>query len=264
MIKFIIKEGVLMIRLNFFDNGEVGELKYFGLGHLIPIIIMGIIIFLIIKYHEQIRNWRHEPGLRMAMAFVMIIAEMSYFWLKLNPKGSLVLPNVTDHLPITVCGWACVFGSFLLLSKNKTLFDINYFWVFAGSINALITPAVITSNGPTHFRYYQFWIEHTMLFISMIYMIYVHQMRPTWRSMVKSFVALLVLALIAIYVNHLLPGANYLFLASVEEGDSILNVLPTNLGFRLLIMGSIIMVMYFIVYLPWFIKDYKYKKMRLA
>ena len=79
----------------------------------------------------------------------------------------------------------------MVIGKTQSLFDISYFWLFSGSIFALITPTVITYTGPTRFRYYQFFVEHTAGYVAVFYMIFVHKMRPTFRSMVKSYVALL-------------------------------------------------------------------------
>lgn len=245
-----------MYFLGFLDNGAPGEFKYFSIAHLIPLILMGLVMFFIIKYKDAIRNWKHEANLRLIYAFIMIIMDMSYYWLILSPS---INPSLVEHLPIRVCGWACIIGALLLVSKNKTLFDINYFWVFAGSVNALITPAVITNAGPDHFRYYQFWIEHTSLFISMTYMIFVHKMRPTWKSYLKSFVSLFLLAMIAIAVNKSIPGANYLYLEGAVEGSSILNLLPSNFWLRFVVMLVLANILFVLAYLPWIIKDSKNK-----
>ena len=79
--------------------------------------------------------------------------------------------------------------------------------------------------------------------------------------MVKSYVALLVLAVIAYFTNNMLgPGANYLFMARPESTPSVLDILPPNFALRLLVMASVITLMYFLAYLPWFIKDKKEKQ----
>ena len=190
------------------------------------------------------------------MAFIMIICEMSYFWRMVGVPS--LGANPAEHLPITVCGWGIIFGSYMVLGKSQRLFDITYFWLFAGTIFALAFPTMITYTGPTRFRYYQFWLEHIMGYIATFYMMFVHKMRPNFRSAVRSYVALIGLAVIAYFANKLIgPGANYLFLAEAEETASILDILPTNFGLRILVMGSIITMLYFVSYLPWLIKDKK-------
>ncbi len=238
----------------FFKLGVDGEFQYFTMAHFIPLIIMVGIIFLIYKKRIFLRQYKNEKNIRLVLAFIMIIADMSYFWQKMY-IGS----NIKDHLPLTICGWAAIIGAFLLLSESKFLFDINYFWVLAGSSNALITPAVITDSGPMHFRYYQFWIEHTSIFIALFYMIFVFKMRPTIRSFIRSFIALCILGVISIYVNSQIEGANYLFLATTEIGDSVLNFLPTNLYIRVPIMATVIIILFMLAYLPYYIKDIKQK-----
>ena len=239
----------------FFGAGKTVEFENFSLAHFLPIICLGAVIYLLYRYREKIRDYKHESTVRLAMGFVLIITEMSYFWRLVGVES--LNANPVDHLPITVCGWVVIFASFMVVAKNQTLFDIVYFWAFAGSTFGILTPTVITYTGPTRFRYYQFWLEHMSGFVAVFYMIFVHKFRPTWKSMAKSYGLLVVLAGIAIMTNDMLPGANYLFLARPESTASILDVLPSNYAVRLLIMASVITALFFLIYLPWFLKDRK-------
>lgn len=239
----------------FFDHGTPGEFQYFTLPHFIPILLMILIIYLIYKYRDKIREWKHEDTIRLVLAMTLIFADMSYFWHKIY-----IGAEIRNHLPITICGWAALLSGFMLLSKKQGLFDIVYFWVLAGSINALITPAVIIDNGPTHFRYYQFWIEHTSIFIAVFYMLFVHKFKVNFKSFIRAFIAIIVMALIAIYVNSNIEGANYLFLATTEAGESVLNFLPSNLGMRLLVMSGILFTMFGAAYVPWIYINKKQKQ----
>ena len=244
----------------FFGKGETEEFTNFGLAHLLPILVGVGIIFLIYRYREQLQNCKNEAYFRYAMAFLMIFSEMSYYW-RLVGLSDMLTPNAVDHLPITVCGWVVVFGSYMVIGKSQTLFDLIYFWAFAGSIFALITPTVITFTGPTRFRYYQFWIEHLIGYIAIFYMIFVHKMRPTIKSAIKSYGALAVLAVIAFFANRLIgPGANYLFMAKPEDTPSILDILPPNFALRLLVMAAAVTTLYALAYLPWYLIDRKAKK----
>ena len=243
----------------FFGQGDTIEFENFTLAHFLPILIAAGIIYLIYRFRNTIRDLKHEINFRYVLAFMMIICEMSYFW-RLVAVPSLGA-NPIDHLPITVCGWAVIFCSFLAIGKSQTLFDISYFWLFSGSVFALITPAVISYTGPTRFRYYQFWAEHTLGYVAVFYMIFVHGMRPTVKSAVKSYLALLVLAVVAYFSNRLIGnGANYLFLASPEEAPSVLDILPPNFLLRTLIMAAVITALFGVAYLPWYLKDRKAKK----
>ena len=149
----------------------------------------------------------------------------------------------------------------MMIGKSQKLFDIVYFWLLSGSLFALITPTPLTFCGPTRFRYYQFWLEHTLGYIAVFYMIFIHKMRPYLKSILKSYIALVVLAVIAYFTNQMLgPGANYLFMAKPEATPSILDILPPNFGLRIFIMGLAVTTLFFLSYLPWLIID---KKKRL-
>ena len=132
-------------------------------------------------------------------------------------------------------------------------------WKGLGSLFALATPTPLTFTGPTRFRYYQFWLEHTLGYIAIFYMIFVHGMRPTVRSAFKSYAALVVMAAIAYGVNRMSPGANYLYMARPEAAPSILDILPPNFTLRLIIMAAAMALMYALAYLPWAIRDRKNK-----
>ncbi len=243
----------------FFGIGTEVEFKHFSIAHLIPILVAAAIIYCIWRFRTPLGNYKHEGKVRMGLAFVAIITEMSYFWrMACHPD---LEGNPEEYLPITVCGWAVVFCSYLVVTKSQTLFDIAYFWLFSGTVFGLLTPTVITYCGPTRFRFYQFWLEHTIGYIIIFYMMFVHKMRPTWKSFIKSAAAISILLFIAIFVNEMLgPPANYLFVAGVEDTASVLNLLPKNDVLRVLLMAAIIMVMFFLAYLPWFLKDRKAKK----
>jgi hypothetical integral membrane protein (TIGR02206 family) len=251
----------------FFGKGDVEEFRYFSLAHLIPILILGVILFLIIKYRDQLAKSPREEKNRVIMSVIMIVAEMSYFWRLLHPDLDA---NVYDHLPITICGIANVICAFMLLTKSKKCFDIVYFLVLGTSINAIITPAVLTYCGPTRYRYYQYWTEHMMLFISVFYMMFVHKMRPTWKSYIPSVAVLVSIGLLAVFANWLLGSgytpdnhyttANYLFINAVEDGFSIANFLPSNPWLKWLCIFGIVSVLYLLPYIPWIIIDNRKKK----
>ncbi len=246
----------------FFGDGTEEEFSNFTLAHFLPILLAVGVIFLIWRFREKLRNSKKDEIFRYVMAFALIISEMSYFWRLVGMPE--LNPNPVDHLPITVCGWSVVLASFMVIGKNQKLFDIVYFWLFSGTIFALITPTVITYTGPTRFRYYQFWVQHTLGYVAVFYMIFVHGLRPTFKSAVRSWVWLAVLGVVAFCVNRYLgPGANYLFLAKPEDTPSILDILPPNFALRTLVMVAVVTTLYFLAYLPWLLKDRKAQKTQI-
>ena len=241
--------------LYFFGAGNEQEFALFTLAHILPIVWMVAMILLLHRFREPIRKWKHEGYLRYILAFGLICAEMAYYW-RLVAIPALG-PNPVEHLPIGVCTWALIFCSYMVIGKSQTLFDIAYFWLLSGSVFALLTPTPLTYTGPTRFRYYQFWAAHTLPFIAVFYMIFIHGMRPNRKSILKAYIALFVLAVIAFWANTMIPGANYLFLAKPEAAPSVLDILPPNFFLRTAIIAAVITLLFGVAYLPWHLKDKK-------
>ena len=243
----------------FFGQGDTIEFTNFSLAHFVPILVAAALIFLIYRKRNTLLDSKYDTAIRYILAFALIVSEMSYYW-RLIAMPELG-PNPVDNLPITVCGWVVVFSSYMLIGKTQSLFDICYFWLFSGSIFALITPTVISYTGPTRFRYYQFWAEHLLGYVAVFYMIFVHKLRPTIKSGIRAYVALVVLAVVAYFANQIIgPGANYLFMARPEDTPSILDILPSNFVLRLFIMAAAVSALFVVCYLPWYFIDRKAKK----
>ena len=241
----------------FFGQGTDPEFALFTPAHFMPVLLLLVVIFLMRRYREQIRRSRYEETMRYILAFALIISDMSYYWRLVGAPW--LQPGPVENLPIGVCGWAVIFCSYMLIGKKQFLFDISYFWLLSGSLFALITPTPLTYTGITRFRYYQFWMEHTLGYVAIFYMIFVHGMRPTVRSAFRSYAALVIMAVIAYGVNCMIPGANYLYMARPEAAPSVLDILPPDFALRLSIMAAVITAMYALAYLPWAWMDRKDK-----
>lgn len=239
----------------FFGAGTEVEFSLFTPAHFAPVLLALAVILLIRRHRNALANWKYEENLRYVLCFALLISDMAYYWRLVGVPA--LHPGPVENLPIGVCGWAVIFCGIMVIGKSRKLFDIAYFWLLSGSLFALITPTPLTYTGPTRFRYYQFWAEHTLGYIAIFYMIFVHNFRPNFRSMIRSYIALWVMAAIAYSVNIMIPGANYLYMARPEAAPSVLDILPPNFALRLVIMAAVITAMFGLAYLPWYLKDKK-------
>ena len=240
---------------HFFGQGSEPEFALFTLPHIMPILLLFAALFLLYRYRDALKKSPHETMFRYVLGFALIICDMSYYW-RLS-SAPWLSNGAVEHLPIGVCAWSVIFCAFMVIGKSQRLFDIAYFWLLSGSLFALITPTPLTYCGPTRYRYYQFWLEHTLGYVAIFYMIFVHGMRPTLRSFKRSYCALILLAVFAAWVNSMIPGANYLYMARPESAPSILDILPPNYALRTAIIAAGITVLFVLAYLPWYMKDRK-------
>ena len=244
----------------FFGYSETPVFKYFSLAHILPIVFLIVGIFLVYHFREKLRNWKHEDFFRSLVGVLLIFNECSYYWRLLYVGNSQDGTQMMTFLPLQVCEWTAYISAFMLLKKNRHLYDIAFYISLTLGLIPIFTPAVIMRTGLMHYRYYSFWIEHTVPMIAVFYMTFVHGFRPDFRKVYKPYVMLCVLAVFAIYANINIPDANYMYLAAGTPGDSLANVLPSNLWLRLLVAFFIVTALFVLLSLPQIISEIKKKK----
>ncbi len=244
----------------FFGYSETPIFKYFSLAHLLPILLLAIGIFLVYRYRDRLRDWKHEDTFRTLMGVLLIFNECSYYWRLLYVGNSQDGTQMLTFLPLEVCEWTAYIAAFMLLKKNRHLYDIAFYITLTLGLIPLVTPAVLTRSGLAYFRYYSFWIEHIVPMLGVFYMTFVHGFRPDFRKVYKPLLMLSVLACFAIYANLNIPDANFMYLAAGTPGDSLANVLPSNIWLRLLVAFLILCVLFTLVSLPQIIREMKQKR----
>lgn len=247
----------------FFGYSETPIFKYFSLAHILPILFLGIGIFLIYRYRDKLRNWKYEDAFRTLTGVWLIFNECSYYWRLLYVGNSQDGTQMMTFLPLQVCEWTAYIAAFMLIKKNKHMYDIAFYITLTLGLIPIVTPAVIEKLGLGHYRYYSFWIEHIFPMLGVFYMTFVHGFRPNFRKVYKPFAMLSILACFAIYANLHIPDANYMYLAAGTPGDSLANVLPSNIWARLAVAFLIVCVLFTLVSLPQIIKEIKEKRAKI-
>ena len=234
--------------------------EYFSLAHFAPIILLGVAIFLAYRYRDKLKGWKYEDAFRSILGVILIFGECAYYWRLLYVGNSQDGTQMLTFLPLEVCEWTAFLCAFMLLKKNRHLYDIVFYVTLTLGLIPLVTPATLTYSSPAYLRYYLFWIEHTVPIFAVFYMTFVHGFRPDFRKAYKPIGALSILATFAIIANFNIEGANFMYLAAGTSGDSLANILPSNIWLRLLVGFAIISVLFTLVSLPQIIKEIKAKR----
>ena len=230
----------------FFGYGEPGTFQPYSLMHFLPILLTIGLLVLVWFQRERLRAWPGEIHLRFVWAFVMMLVEMGYYWRLLYVGDEYGTYLLLDRLPLQVCEWGLFCCMFMMPSKSKILFGINFFVTLVGAGIACIIPqTVLKTCGPAHFRYYQYWGEHLLPIAGTIYMMIVHRMRPRYRDLWISVGSLALLAIPCIIANEAIPGSNYMYL-NLE-----VSFLPQNQYLRALIYFVLITLLFHLLWLVW-------------
>ena len=248
----------------FFGFSLTKDFHEFSFAHFAPLILLCVALYLTYRYREKIAKWKGEETLRFILAAIIIINECAYWWRLLYVGNGNNGKQLLTKIPLEVCQWSAFLVAFMTMKKSKHLYDITVYICLTLGVIPLFTPAVIASTGPRYWRYYQFWIEHTLPIYCVLYVTFVHGFRPNWRKIYKPLILLGCMATLAIIANLNIPGANFLYLASGTTGNSLANVLPENIGVRLVLYSAILAVLFTIVSIPQIVSEAKKKKMALA
>lgn len=90
-----------------------------------------------------------------------------------------------EDLPLYICRFACFLLPILFLTNSKKLFGVLYFWIMAGTINAVITPDL--KYGLPHYESIFYWLIHCGLIMSILYGVFVHKWRPAKSDIWSAF-----------------------------------------------------------------------------
>ena len=99
--------------------------------------------------------------------------------------------------PLQLCHWNAVVAALLLATRWNALRPIVYFWGFALSTQAMITPSL--SEGPAIYPFWFFWSTHGIIIGVALYEVFARGYRPTPRDYGIACAAA------AVYVAVVLP-----------------------------------------------------------
>lgn len=234
-----------------FFNDEIGiALPWFGFWHLLQLFITVLVVFLIVRYKEQIRNYKHEKRVRIIIGVTLIVLELCvHVWYLVNGTW-----DFWHMLPLDLCAINVYLATVLIFTKNRKLFGVIYFWGF-GAVLSVVFPDI--PYGPDRLRFYQFFYAHMMFLWIYMYMIFVHQYYPTVKEFFRSCAILFVLAIGIILPINLLLEENYMFVVSAD-GTPL--EIYEHLG--QFWYTSITVVVIFFVALLWYLPIYRYLKKR--
>jgi len=133
------------------------------------------------------------------------------------------------------------------------MFEILVFWIIGGTLQAVITPDI--SVGFPSFDFFRYWTVHLGLLVIIFYAIFVFKMKPTFKSIFKSFLALQVYVVIMILINYLLK-ANYFYLNEKPKSASLLDYFG-EWPYYIIVAQLIVLPLFFLIYLPFYFSGKK-------
>lgn len=250
----LIMEELLMNRL--LDMDSTLSFTAYSLPHIIALLILIGLAVLLYRYRVPLRDESHGNWVRYGLLALLALSEITLnMWYVTQNRY-----DVKDTLPFELCTISLYISIFMLLLKSRGLFQIVYFIGIGGALQALLTPAL--SYGFPHYRFIEFFVAHMAIILTVLYMVWVEQYRPTLRSVMITMLFLNILLLVVGTINKL-TGGNYMFLSRKPETASLLDVLGPY-PWYLLSLELVALFIFLLLYLPFAILKHLHHKQKQA
>ncbi len=191
------------------------QFSFMGTSHVIVILTIVVISILTYKYRERLK--RYKKWIRMMMGVTLLILHITkYVWLYFNG-----IHELDNFLPLHLSSMTTMLMGIILIINHEGLCKIIYFWAMIAGLQATFVPEL--EHGFNHLRFYQFFIDHALLFYAPFFMTVIYGYRPTYKTLWKSYFYLFLYALFVMMMDFMLD-VNYMIL---KEKPSI----PTPLDY---------------------------------
>lgn len=230
------------------DNFSGNAFELFSKPHLYGLLGVAVFNIFMVYILKLIDSDKMNIYFANALATLLILQELSLnIW-----RISIGQWSVATSLPFHLCGLGIIFSAFMLVRKDKKLYEFLYFWALAGASQAMLQPDIGIYGFP-HYRFFQFFISHGLFFAAIIFATFIYGFRPKFRSIYKAFVITNVFAFF-IGIFNFIFNSNYMFLAHKPETASILDFFgPWPL--YIIPLEFITIFLFTLVYVPFWIKD---------
>ena len=254
MWKFVIKISIIYIRVkifmaNFFSKIGNIEFEMFGWTHLAIIAITIVLIVLLVLFKDKLKKWNKKEKIRYIFAAILFLNMLIYYM-------SLIITKQFDYttdLPLHLCYITNFFMMYILISGNRKLYKIIYFFTFIGPLPSIIWSDLAVSYD--RFIFYQFIISHHIMLLSSLYLLlvldYVVEAKYIFPTIIIGNAFVILMAIFNYFV-----GSNYVMLTSLPTNVvniyPWLNVLPAPVWLELIGIIAIL-----ISYIPAYLKNKK-------
>jgi hypothetical integral membrane protein (TIGR02206 family) len=224
-------------------GGQLQPFVMFSLQHMVPLALLVAAALFIYAYRRKLTKEPAASYTRYVVAVLLVVFEAAlYIWYFTHGRWSV---DVT--LPFQLCSVTFILSVVMLLTRSYRVYEVVYFAGIGGALQALLTPAAILSGFP-HFTYFYFFLAHSAIVLSALYMTWVGGFRPCLGSVWRTMLYLNLYLPFVIWINSW-TGGNYLFIAHKPAEPSLLDYLGPW-PWYIVSMEAAALVMFLLLYLP--------------
>lgn len=234
---------------------EAEEFKIFGFEHLFSIgLIIGISILLPVILKKSNNSTKNK--ISTVIAVIILINELikPFYYPALYPERFTFIST----LPLHLCNLASIFIAIFLIFKVRFFYSISFFWGISGVLMALTQPDFPYDFPHLHFILFNF--SHGLLLFAICFASISLDNKPDFTSfrdtIFYSIPIVLFIYMVNLIINYFSNDtvANYMYLIEFPLGENLTRFMPDP-PFHLFIFLPIAILLFFITYLPFYLKD---------
>ena len=225
------------------------DFELFGTVHLMTIFTIVIVSIFLPKFFKN--KPVEQKSIMTKMVAVIIAAHVI-----ISPYKDLVwLAEPYDWretLPLHMCDISEIFLVWFFLGGPRVLYTCAFFWGLGGAAMAILTPDVSKID----LDYIFFMIGHGMIIVGIMYATVALGNRPYAKDIIKVSAITTLILLPIVYIINIILGepANFWYLAAKPQGASLMDAFPEP-PLHLLYAVPLTIAVFYLIYIPYFIKD---------
>ena len=229
---------------------STSEFQFLGVSHIVVLILTIALPVALSVLVRKVDSSVMTNAVCYLLGATLIVNEVGHWGYRIATVQSFSV-FLQRYLPLHICGVAVFVVSFALLCRSQTLYEIGYFWGLVGTLNAIITPQLWVDF--PHYRFFQYFIAHGGIVISVLFATWGLSMRPTLKGLFRSFLFANFYMVVIAGVNLLLES-NYMFICEPPDTKSPFFFAPWP--WYIPILDGVALVFFFVVYSPFLIGDW--------
>lgn len=194
----------------FFVDNHISGFKFFGPLHLFLILVVFLGLYLIYHYRNHIVKIKHKKLVRYALCLILLSNMLIYY-------GELIYyGNYTwkTHLPLHFCYISGFSFIYYLLTQNRKVYHIVYFFAFLGPLPAILWPKMVSTFDS--FIFYQWIISHHVFLLGSFFIYFMDSFHLGHKDVFHTFMSAQFIFIIMSLFNWGF-GTNYIFSSGIPE-----------------------------------------------
>ena len=223
--------------------------EIFGTVHVLTILSIVLVSIFLPKFYKN-KSDEQISLMRKIVAGIIaahvVISPYKDLYLLAEPY------DWRETIPLHMCDLSEIFLVWFLLGGPRLLYTCAFFWGLVGATMAILTPDISHHD----LDYIFFMIGHGMIVVGIMYATVTLGNRPYAKDIVQVSLITALVLLPIVYVINLILGepANFWYLIAKPEGASLMDVFPDP-PYHLIVTTPLAIAVFYLIYLPYFIKD---------